>query len=61
MAQILHWKKIGKKTGKRLLRIAPLHHHFEALGIPGCSVVLRYVLVTVLSVFAGLSFLILLH
>ena len=44
-----------KKTGKKLFRIAPLHHHFEALGIPGSSVVLRYMLVTFLSVIAGIS------
>ena len=44
-----------KKTGKKLFRIAPLHHHFEALGIPGSSVVLRYMLVTFLLVIAGLS------
>ena len=46
-----------KKTGKKLFRIAPLHHHFEALGIPGCAVVSRYMLVTVLCVVAGLSLL----
>jgi len=27
---------------KKLLRIAPLHHHFEALGWPGHQVVMRY-------------------
>ena len=48
-----------KKTGKKLFRIAPLHHHFEALGLPGCAVVTRYMLVTMLFVIAGLSLLIL--
>lgn len=46
-----------KKTGKKLFRIAPLHHHFEALGLPGCAVVTRYMLVTILSVVGGLSLL----
>ena len=50
-----------KKTGKKLFRIAPLHHHFEALGLPGCSVVTRYMLVTMLSVIGGLSLLFLLQ
>ena len=50
-----------KKTGKKLFRIAPLHHHFEALGIPGCAVVSRYMLVTILCVTAGLSILFLLQ
>ena len=50
-----------KKTGKKLLRIAPLHHHFEALGLPGCAVVTRYMLVTILCVVGGLSLLFLLR
>ena len=50
-----------KKTGKKLFRIAPLHHHFEALGLPGCAVVTRYMLVTILSVVGGLSLLFLLQ
>ena len=44
-----------KKTGKKLFRIAPLHHHFEAIGIPAGSVVLRYTLATFLCVALGLS------
>ena len=44
-----------KKTGKKLLRIAPLHHHFEAIGMPSSAVVSRYTLATALSVIAGLS------
>ena len=44
-----------KKTGKKLFRIAPLHHHFEAIGIPGPAVVSRYMLVTILCVITGLS------
>ena len=44
-----------RKTGKKLFRIAPLHHHFEAIGMPGSAVVLRYTLVTFLCVVLGLS------
>ncbi len=49
-----------KATGKKLFRIAPLHHHFEAIGIPGSSVVLRYMLVTIICVVFGVSLLLLL-
>ena len=44
-----------KKTGKKLFRIAPIHHHFEALGMQGSTVVLQYMLVTMLCVAFGLS------
>ena len=50
-----------RKTGKKLFRIAPLHHHFEALGLPGCAVVTRYMLVTIVCVLGGLSILFLSH
>ncbi len=33
------WKHL---FGRKLLRIAPLHHHFEAIGWPGPKVVMRY-------------------
>src|SRR3989338_575730 len=41
-------------TGKRLLgrkifRIAPLHHHFEALGWPPYKVTMRYWIVSVVA------------
>ena len=36
------------RTGKKLLRVAPIHHHFEAKGMPSSSVVLRYLLITLI-------------
>lgn len=45
-------------TGKRLFRIAPIHHHFEAIGVPGPAVVSWYMLTTILCVIAGLSILV---
>ena len=39
--------------GRKLLRIAPLHHHFEALGWPGPKVVMRYWVLSVVFAFAG--------
>lgn len=44
------WKKAFKR---KLFRIAPLHHHFEALGWPGEKVVMRYWVLSV--VFATLG------
>ena len=49
IAQVV-WKKV---FGRKLLRIAPLHHHFEALGWPGYKVVMRYWVLSVVFAFAG--------
>lgn len=40
-----------KATGKKLFRIAPLHHHFEAIGWPSYKVTMRY---WVISIMCGL-------
>jgi len=39
--------------GKKLFRIAPLHHHFEAIGWPGYKVVMRYWVLSVVFAFVG--------
>lgn len=39
--------------GTKLFRIAPLHHHFEAIGWPGYKVVMRYWVLSVVFAFAG--------
>jgi phospho-N-acetylmuramoyl-pentapeptide-transferase len=39
--------------GVKLLRIAPLHHHFEAIGWPGYKVVMRYWVLSIMLAFAG--------
>jgi len=42
-----------KLTGKRVFRMAPLHHHFELCGWPESKVVIRFWIVSlVLSLFA---------
>lgn len=47
---------IGKKVLKRkILRIAPLHHHFEALGWPAYKVTMRYWVVGVIVAIIGIS------
>jgi len=44
------WKRI---FGRKLFRIAPLHHHFEAIGWPGYKVVMRYWVLSIMFAFAG--------
>ncbi len=47
---------VSKKVyGKKLLRIAPLHHHFEALGWPPYKVTMRYWVVGVIAAIIGMS------
>ncbi len=42
-----------KFTGKKLLRIAPLHHHFEAIGWPSYKVTMRYWLISMVCALLG--------
>ena len=44
------WKKF---SGKKLFRIAPLHHHFEAIGWPGEKVTMRYWVLSIVFAFLG--------
>jgi phospho-N-acetylmuramoyl-pentapeptide-transferase len=52
------WFKYTKRRygeGRRILRMAPLHHHFEKAGWPETLVVVRFWIVTMLLCLAGLS------
>jgi phospho-N-acetylmuramoyl-pentapeptide-transferase len=44
-----------KRTGKRIFRMAPIHHHFEQLGWPESTVVVRFWIVAFVLALAGLS------
>jgi phospho-N-acetylmuramoyl-pentapeptide-transferase len=44
------WKKA---FGRKLLRVAPLHHHFEAIGWPGYKVTMRYWVLSMVCAFLG--------
>lgn len=47
---------LGKKTlGRKILRIAPLHHHFESLGWPSYKVTMRYWIVGVVAAIIGMT------
>lgn len=41
--------------GRRLFKIAPIHHHFEKSGIPESKIVVRFWLLAVLFALIGLS------
>ncbi len=44
-----------KMTGKRIFRMAPLHHHFELKGWPEPRVIVRFWIITVILVLIGLA------
>jgi phospho-N-acetylmuramoyl-pentapeptide-transferase len=44
-----------KTTGKRVFRMAPIHHHFEKLGWKEPTVVIRFWIVAVILALIGLS------
>ncbi|MEW6446107.1 MAG: phospho-N-acetylmuramoyl-pentapeptide-transferase [Pseudomonadota bacterium] len=44
-----------KLTGKRIFRMAPIHHHFELKGWPEPKVIVRFWIITVILVLIGLA------
>jgi len=46
------WKVVFKR---KLFRVAPIHHHFEALGWPPYKVTMRYWIITIITGALGLS------
>lgn len=44
-----------KLTGKRVFRMAPIHHHFELKGWPEPRVIVRFWIITVILVLIGLA------
>ena len=46
---------VYKRTGKRVFRMAPIHHHFEHLGWSEPTVVIRFWIVSFILALAGLS------
>ncbi len=51
-AQVVYFRFTG---GKRIFRMAPLHHHFELGGWKETQVVVRFWIITIMLVLAGLS------
>ena len=46
---------VFKLTGKRVFRMAPLHHHFELLGWKEITIVIRFWIIAGLFAVLGLS------
>ncbi len=44
-----------KRTGKRVFRMAPIHHHFEQLGWAEATVVIRFWIIAFVLALAGLA------
>jgi phospho-N-acetylmuramoyl-pentapeptide-transferase len=44
-----------KLTGKRIFRMAPIHHHFELKGWPEPRVIVRFWIITLVLVLIGLA------
>ncbi|MBK8985095.1 MAG: phospho-N-acetylmuramoyl-pentapeptide-transferase [Chloroflexi bacterium] len=50
--QVLYFKRTG---GKRLFKMAPLHHHFELIGWSETQIVQRWWLVAILATMVGMA------
>lgn len=44
-----------KFRGKKVFRIAPLHHHFEAIGWPSYKVTMRYWIISIICAIVGMT------
>lgn len=57
VAQVAYFKYTRRRygEGRRLLKMAPLHHHFEKQGWAETQVVIRFWIITMLLCMAGLA------
>lgn len=57
MVQVMYFKYTKRRygTGRRILLMAPLHHHFEKTGWKETQVVIRFWIITMLLCLVGLS------
>lgn len=46
------WKRVFHK---KLFRVAPIHHHFEAIGWPAAKITMRYWVITLIAGVLGLA------
>jgi len=55
--QVSYYKATKDKNGvgRRIFRMAPLHHHFELGGWKETQVVVRFWIITIMLVLVGLS------
>ena len=50
--QVIYFKKTG---GKRLFKMAPLHHHFELKGWPEPKVIVRFWIIAIILALISMS------
>ena len=51
MVQVISFKL----TGKRIFKMAPIHHHFEKKGWPESTVVIRFWIISIILAMVGLA------
>ena len=54
-ASVIIQVAVYKRTGKRVFKMAPIHHHFEQLGWKESTVVIRFWIVSIILALIGLS------
>ena len=52
---ILQVASFRLRGGKRLFRMAPIHHHFEMKGWPETRVTMRFFIIALIFALAGLA------
>ena len=57
MIQVGYFKYTKKKfgVGKRIFKMAPIHHHFEKKGWPESTVVIRFWIISIILAMIGLA------
>ena len=57
MLQVIYFKYTKKRygQGRRILLMAPLHHHFEQKGWRETQVVVRFWIITMMLILVGLA------
>jgi phospho-N-acetylmuramoyl-pentapeptide-transferase len=44
-----------KFLGRKIFKVAPIHHHFEAIGWPSYKVTMRYWIITLIFAVIGIA------
>ncbi|MDR2340325.1 MAG: phospho-N-acetylmuramoyl-pentapeptide-transferase, partial [Deltaproteobacteria bacterium] len=55
MSVILQVAFFKATNGKRLLRMSPIHHHFEQKGWPESKIIVRFWIIAIILGLAGIS------
>jgi phospho-N-acetylmuramoyl-pentapeptide-transferase len=42
------------RNGKRIFKLAPIHHHFEAIGWPASKVTMRFWILSIIFAIIGI-------